>query len=428
MFDALSPTALARARVLLLPIGPITRTRFLHFVERLQAERIIRLGDVTADARPNRGMFSPLASPGGLILYDFSIALPPPSHLALSPFELFREPLVVIGIADGAEHPTLISRDPVSSQATQSRDPDFGPLLESLGDLQEQYSRALVHHVLLFDALLPNSDVPEGILAVPPKRTSKVTAMKTAVCDVTSLFLAELTTYAKSVQALPSVDSPGAVLASKGANGHLSWDGAQTGRPARRPGLYADSRDGSRSGSPHGASRNAHRMSMPVHLASQNAGVRETPGSRSDSPSGVKTPSSRNSDDVPGAKRAPGEGVAHSISSPGGMDPAREKVTVHGFGSGSLSERARNKGKGRIGLIIGQMYLLAGRWEDAIRELVESASTAKANSDHLWHAKALEYILVGLIMIAWVGLDFQVCILYIAFYRLVPPVPTADYR
>ncbi|KAI9882549.1 MAG: hypothetical protein M1823_005709 [Watsoniomyces obsoletus] len=400
MFDALSPTALARARVLLLPVGPITRSRFLHFVERLQAERIIRLGDVTPDARPNRAMFSPLASPGGLILYDFSIALPPPSHLALSPLELFREPLVVIGIADGSEHSTLISRD-----STPSGNPDFGTLLESLGDLQEQYSRALVHHVLLFDFVLSTSEVPEGILAVPPKRTSKITAMKTVVCDVTSLFLAELTTYAKSVQALPSVDSPGAVLANKGSNGHLSWNGSQTGRPARRHGPYADSRDGSRSGSPHGASRNQNRASLPDKIT----GARETPSSRSDSPSRAKTPPPRTSDDAPGTKRPPGEGVAAgSKSSPDGKDPGREKVTVHGFGSGSLSERARNKSKGRIGLMIGQMYLLAGRWEDAVRELVESASTAKANSDHLWHAKALEYVLVGLIMIAWVGLDFQI--------------------
>lgn len=54
--DPLSPIAPARLRALLLPIGRIKRSRFLSFAARLQAENVVRLGDISPDARPNRSM------------------------------------------------------------------------------------------------------------------------------------------------------------------------------------------------------------------------------------------------------------------------------------------------------------------------------------------------------------------------------------
>lgn len=52
--DPLSPIAPVRLRALLLPIGRIKRSRFLGFATRLQAENVVRLGDISPDARPNR--------------------------------------------------------------------------------------------------------------------------------------------------------------------------------------------------------------------------------------------------------------------------------------------------------------------------------------------------------------------------------------
>lgn len=54
MLDPLSPIAPARVQVLLLPIGRVTRERFLAFVKRLQPENIVELGDISPDRRPNR--------------------------------------------------------------------------------------------------------------------------------------------------------------------------------------------------------------------------------------------------------------------------------------------------------------------------------------------------------------------------------------
>lgn len=54
--DPLSPIAPARPRLLLLPVGKISRTRFRSFVQRIQRESMVRLGDVSPDRRPNRSM------------------------------------------------------------------------------------------------------------------------------------------------------------------------------------------------------------------------------------------------------------------------------------------------------------------------------------------------------------------------------------
>jgi hypothetical protein len=41
---------------LAVPIGQIKRQRFVTFVERLNAEHVVHLRDITADGRPNRSM------------------------------------------------------------------------------------------------------------------------------------------------------------------------------------------------------------------------------------------------------------------------------------------------------------------------------------------------------------------------------------
>jgi hypothetical protein len=54
--DPLSPIAPARIRALLLPVGRIKRSRFLAYVELLQRQSLVRLGDISPDSRPDRSM------------------------------------------------------------------------------------------------------------------------------------------------------------------------------------------------------------------------------------------------------------------------------------------------------------------------------------------------------------------------------------
>lgn len=135
-------------------------------------------------------------------------------------------------------------------------------------------------------------------------------------------------------------------------------------------------------------------MSLPVLPSSTPNIDNPTNGPRPTSPeSGRSTPPTRTFEES-----TSGEKREHS----------RDRVSVHGFGPGSVNERNRNKGKARVDLVIGSLYLQTGRWNDALRELAEGAKKSSLFSDHLWHAKALENVMICMILLAWSRTDFKV--------------------
>ncbi len=336
-------------------------------------------------------MFSPLAFPTGLVLYDPTTVLPPSSHLALAPFELYREPLVVVAIADynssrGAskEIATTSLQEEYSSGAEASY---MNSLVENLERLKSQFSKALVHQVLVFDHAMPLKSPPEGVVYVPTLENSKTTTIKTVMCDLTSQLLAEMTSYAKSLQALPSLESPRSVPGL--GNGDLySAKAPISSRPT-------SALHGARSRSPAStASKVENRMSIPVHMPSSTTSRDSTPDGRAISP--------------PDGASTPPTTFDEIAATPEDRRKSRDRVSMQGFGAGGAGERERIKGKGRISIVIGSLYLLAGRWPDAVKELAEGATIARANTDYLWHGKALDYLTVCLVMYAWAGMDFRV--------------------
>ncbi|PWY71544.1 hypercellular protein HypA [Aspergillus sclerotioniger CBS 115572] len=391
--DPLSPIAPVRLRALLLPIGKIKRSRFLSFAARLQAENVVRLGDISPDARPNRNMFSPLAFPTGMILYDLSYSVPPTSHLELFPFEIFREPLVIIAIADGAELSESVKKDEPASAAEQPPTPgELEQLRQELETVKESNPRALVHQLLIFDYEGVNklTNGPGDVLWIPRPQASKATTMKTVLCDITSVLLSELDEFAKAIQSIPSIESPRA----------SSWG------PHRGPDIR-----------PRPTDRLFHRMTMPAHLPSNPNSAPESPmRSNQGSPalSDHETPTTFDeiTRSIQVANRSNSVGKVHSL--PSSKEHSRDRMSVSGM---SATDRTKNRIKGRTGVVVGTLFLQAGRWPDALKELVEAASNARASSDYVWHAKALESILLCLLMVAWAGMDFQ-----------IPPVcyPVAD--
>ncbi|KAF2016682.1 hypercellular protein-like protein HypA [Aaosphaeria arxii CBS 175.79] len=413
--DPLSPIAPARIRALLLPVGRIKRSRFLAFVELLQTQCLIRLGDISPDSRPDRNMFSPLAFPNGTLLYDLSTSLPPQSQLSLSPFEQFREPLLVIGIADATEY-SWLDESRADDPASQSENvaEELTDISTSIEDLREQFPRAYLHSLMMFDyqSASRHPQLPQETILVPPRSQLKTTTIRTFMCDLTSVFLAELTTLAKSIQALPTVPSP-ATAQNGTADAPSSWTssdslGTQLGR--RNSQIPSSSRPDS-PGAP--GSKEVHRMSMPVlpSTAPSSTSTPEDPRSQSPTTQGARTPPTT-FDDIAGVNAPnplnrtnsnPNKSQASSL-----RDSSSDRFSIQGFGSGGVGERARNKGRGRVSIVIGTLYLSAGLWHEAIGELVEGATRARAFSDHLWHAKALENILVCLLLFAWAGMDFQI--------------------
>lgn len=339
-------------------------------------------------------MFSPLAFPTGLVLYDLTTALPPPSQLALAPFELYREPLIVIAIADynsiggtSRETATCDNERTGSSRAEDSQNTSVRSFVDDLEKIKTQFPKALVHQVLIFDHAMPAKPLHEGVVYVPTVEKSKTTTMKTVMCDLTSQLLAEMTSYAKSLQALPSLESPRSVLGL--GNGDLYNAKAPI---SSRP---TSALHGMRSLSPAGTvSKTEGRMSMPVHISSSTISRDSTPDGRAMSP--------------PDRMNTPPTTFDEIAATPEGRRRSRDRVSMQGFGAGGAGERERIKGKGRICIVIGSLYLLAGRWPDAVKELAEGATIARANTDYLWHGKALDYLAVCLVMYAWAGMEFRV--------------------
>ena len=351
-------------------------------------------------------MFSPLAFPTGLAIYDMAIVNPSSSCLALVPFEIYREPLVVVGITDGLKNfpgdaaAPFSGLDKDSTWNSQSTSLDFS---EAIRWLNDQYPRALVHQVFVFDcdAQAPNSS--PDIVLVPSLEHSKTTTMKTVMCDLTALLLVEMTSYAKSIQALPTIETPKPLQDPQSSRDYITSSSSQINGILRAESRISRTPT-SRSSSPAAdAERVLQRDSVLSQMSTAATDDTDDRSTARPSSNGYRTPPVT-FDQINGVSEA----QQPSIGKERLGQLSRDRVTVQGFGSGSVGERARNKVNGRKGVILGSLYLLAGRWPDALKELIESATVARSVSDHVWHAKALDYILVCLLICAWAGMDFEV--------------------
>lgn len=346
-------------------------------------------------------MFSPLAFPNGVLLYNFSTSVPATPHSALTPFELFREPMIVLGITDAEEY-----REETDDQRQDSNGSSYDrsaatrreELESTAEELREQYPKVLVTQLLIFNNSREEDHawVPEGAICVPPVESSKTTTMKTIMCDVSAKLLSEMTTYARAVQALPSVQSP-----------TLAQNSAQTRRP------LLDRTSSLRGQTPRSESPGpANDLSRSV---SQSRGITSPPPgnsyeSRPTSPNDGRAPPT-SFDEIANAAMAGGlsRSASRASEKEGGRTASRDRSSIQSFPSSSTTaERARLKGKSRVGIVVGSLYLIAGRWSDAWRELIEHTSKARTNVDYLWHAKGLENLLTCMLLFAWAGFDFQV--------------------
>ncbi|ODQ51891.1 Trs120-domain-containing protein [Saitoella complicata NRRL Y-17804] len=321
--DSLSYVAPSRIRVLCVPIGRIKRSTFDNCVTRLQACRMVRLGDVSADTRKERATCSPQGFPDGRVVYDVGTSFDQ-DHEYLEEFQMWRRTMGIIAIADGAE------------------ENDLEALNEGMGMLKMRYPRALVQQCFVFHCeVAAEGKYPEHSAFIYSKRASKASSfnqLRTVMCDFTATMLSEFAPLAQRLQSLTTLDSPHTAT-------RLSYPSSEN------------------------LVTNSPRYSLPPAA-----------------PNGeLKRSSSMSSKDM-------------------------KRYTMSGLGSsaGSMTERAKSKGKGRVSKTLGDLYLLAGRLPDAMREYAEAVAIAKANSDHLWHAAALDGIGIALVLMAYLHLDYQI--------------------
>ena len=271
--------------------------------------------------------------------------------------------------------------------------------------------------MLIFDYVPPASSIvpiPEGITVIPPAEDSLRTTIKTVMCDISSRLLAEMTTLAKSFEAMTSIESPVHYSGTRSVNNGAAWPPEEGGAKdlGRRNSQFSLPQLNGRSTSASVADRSHVRMSMPVVPSRPPVTSSSSTPGRPSTPvkSGMSNPP-LSSDGV----QSPGTGpstpeqiTARPDSAQGPRDVASSRVSVQGFGPGGASDKWRIRGKGRVSIVLGSMYLQAGRWSDSLKELAEGATAAKSLNDHIWHGKALELILMNLILLGWSGLEFQV--------------------
>ena len=362
-------------------------------------------------------MFSPLAYPDGAVFYDLITHVPPPSHLALAPFELYREPMVIIALADGKElrNESFSKRNSANGTGPTVVTKNVRALYQELEGLRDTYSKSLVHHVIIYDFVAPEAaeiTMPEGISAIPPIEDCKRTTIKTVMCDVSSLLLAEMTALARSFEAMTAIESPGQYSTGRGTHGP-AWGGGGIGTSGlpRRNSQFSD--QGAR---PTSASqvedRNRMRMSVPVSSSRVPFNSSSSTTARPSTPTRTgPADTSQHADGMNGTSSGPPtpeQRNSRPDTADAIRDKSRDRVSVQGFGPGGANDRWRLKGKGRVAVLIGSMYLLAGRWSDSLKELTEGAAAARSLNDHIWHGKALELIVMNLLLLGWSNLSFQV--------------------
>ena len=331
-------------------------------------------------------MFSPLAFPEGLMVFDISSTPILGSSTEFSPFEVYRAQVIVIGIADGFQccQDSNEITDPLRREGERpyyNRKPSIGQqhqyLLEASERMRDEHTKALVYQILVFDHPSSTEVLPEEVIGVPTVSKSTSTTIKTIMCDLAAKLLSEITSFAKLLQALPTVETP----VKQQSPPQRVYQTGNESRPVsvsheRNPSEPAniDTRSPHRASMPPNKSSSSFRGSTPEIAALSKGGTLAT---------------SRGSEERD-------------------QSSTRSRSSIHSFGAGSSGEKERIKGKARIGIVIGSLFLLAGRWPDALKELSENGAILRAHSDYVWLAKALDYLLVTTAIYAWAGLDFRV--------------------
>ncbi|KAK6422614.1 hypothetical protein LTR95_016655 [Oleoguttula sp. CCFEE 5521] len=358
--DRFSPAAAAHIRVLVLPVGRVERNVYVTVLRRLQIEAsVIHHSALSALVGSDEFALSPKRFEQGCLLFNYTSSAPDEHVLQYSPYELSREALLVIGIAS------------VSS----SRESDEEILSVSTEHLREKHSRAVHRQILLLHDGddLENSSGNDIVVTQPLEEGTS--SLQDAMNRVAVRFLRELTTYAQAMQASPSIPTPG--QASRTLQ-RMSWLRDADSRPGSGSGF------GTPLGSPTG----------------EEAPSRSTSRSRASPATSF--------DQVAGANTAPSALARSDSSSKKHIRAAsQDRIALNGFGPGMSKEKIKKRGRARVGIVSGTIFMLAGLWNEGLQLLVEHTTQVRSLHDPLWHAKGLENIIVCLMLHAWQAVGFQ---------------------
>ncbi|KAG6832127.1 hypothetical protein H0H87_002439 [Tephrocybe sp. NHM501043] len=329
--------SLAHVRILLIPVGSIPQSSFEKYAAEIRSFESVRLGDIPADHKDERARFMPSPMSTGYLHLSFPTHPPPRSHLPLSLLRPSQFPLAVIGIAACTKNDSLSS---VYAQFTSS--------LIDIFPSDGIYP--LARNCFIFeeseDTNLSTGDNLPGLAILPSIMGNKKLYIGTLLADLCSQIIGE---FGVLVQALESPMG----------NEYLNSTLLPTIPPL------------SEIPEPLNSSRRDSLPPLPSH------------SSQPDISKGNFTLSA-----APMKRTSSGPGFRQSTLN---SQPAKKRLSTIGVASSHA----------RLFKVLGDLFLLAGRPEDAIVWYLESLQLFKTSQDYAWHAAALEGLATVSVIESW---------------------------
>ncbi|KAF5380960.1 hypothetical protein D9615_003973 [Tricholomella constricta] len=324
-------------------VGTIPQSSFEKYAAEIRSFDSVRLGDIPADHKDERARFMPSPLSTGYLHLSFPTHPPPRSHLPLSLLRPSHFPLAVIGVA------ACSKTDSLSSVYAQ-----FNSSLIDIFPSDAIYP--LAKNCFVFeesdDTNLSLGDDLPGLVVLPSMMGNKKLYIGTLLADLCSQILGE---FGVVVQAL---ESP---LGNEYLNSTL----LPTIPPLSE---IPEPLNGSK------------RDSLPP-LPSHNSQPDMSRASFTLSAAPMKRTSS-------------GPGFRQSSMNP---QPARKRMSTIGAASSHA----------RLFKVLGDLFLLAGRPEDALVWYLEALQLFKSSQDFVWHAATLEGLATVSVIEAWSAAKFD---------------------
>ncbi|KAI0054107.1 hypothetical protein FA95DRAFT_1591856 [Auriscalpium vulgare] len=340
--------SLAHFRILLVPVGPISRATFDQWVAEIRTLENIRLSDIPPGTKDDKARFMPSPKSKGHLHLSFPSHPPPISHWPMSLFRPSHFPLGVIGIA------TCSQTDSLSSISAE-----FNAAVNDLFPNDSLYP--LANNCFVFEegdgtTNLNLGDHLPGLVIIPSMMGNKKENIETLLADLCSNILAEFSTV------LNTLESP---LGNEYLNGTLF---PSLPLPSDLPLPLVDDEPESMSAIPSYNSQ--PELTMAGGLRTNTV------------PLTLKRNSSTGPALVSQASRRSTLGV-----------PAANKKRHSGIGASSSH--------GRLFKVLGDFFILAGRTEDASVWYTEAIALFKTMPDNVWHASALEGLATVALLESW---------------------------
>ncbi|KAI0322235.1 TRAPP II complex [Amylostereum chailletii] len=339
--DRYAVAALAHVHILLVPVGSISPITFTQWASEIRTLETLRLSDIPPGTKDEKARFMPSPKSKGHLHLSF------PSHppsFSQFPLELFRPshfPLGVIGIASCSRSDSLSSILAEFNATVSNMFPkgSFLPLAKNCFVFEEEDGTTNLN---LGDHL-------PGLVVIPSQMGNKKENIETLLADLCSNILGEFSTV------MQTLETP---FGNEYLNATLF------------PSLPSTS-------------------DMPRPLTDDGHNVLPSFNSQPELLSGSR----RHSALLPHVQRTASTG-------PGMLTPTQRQSAM-GVPRNRLSGIGATSSHGRLFKVLGDLFLLAGRIEDASVWYAEAITLFKAHLDNIWHASALEGLATISVLEGW---------------------------